>query len=104
MHKFLALMQQAFFAGDRDRSGFLDLNEIHIALGAALLQVPLPVVQSLFSKYNRNPRGLDFAQFLEIGCHIALSKSLFHWENTAQGGRGVITVDLNKFMEMTGRL
>jgi hypothetical protein len=40
MHKFLASLQAAFFAADRDRSGTIDAREIHNALAAAGFQVP----------------------------------------------------------------
>lgn len=50
MHKFLSIMQNAFFAGDRDRSGRLDAIEIHTALGVGQLTVALPAVQALYNK------------------------------------------------------
>jgi hypothetical protein len=53
LHKFLGLMQQAFFAGDRDRTGFLDCQEIFTALGVGQLIVSLPSVQALFQAYSK---------------------------------------------------
>merc|ERR1711991_93411 len=47
MHKFLSLMQHAFFSGDKDRSGRLDAREIHTALGVGQMQVPMQAVNVL---------------------------------------------------------
>jgi hypothetical protein len=41
------------------------------------MQVPFPVVQALFSKFNRDGFGLDFSNFLMLGSHIACAKSGF---------------------------
>ncbi len=57
MHKFLSIMQHAFFSGDRDRTGRLDAVEIHTALGVGQLQVAFPAVQALYNKYNRDGYG-----------------------------------------------
>ncbi len=59
-------MQHAFFAGDRDRSGRLDANEIHVALGVGQMQTPFPAVQVLFNKYNRDGFGCTFGDFLQV--------------------------------------
>ena len=104
LHKFLSLMQHSFFAGDTDRSGRLDAREIHTALGTSMMQVPMNVVQVLFNKFNKDGYGLSFPDFLLLGCHIASAKSAFAWEHQAQGNRGTITVDLNKFLELSGRV
>jgi Ca2+-binding EF-hand superfamily protein len=66
LHKFLSLMQHAFFSGDRDRSGRLDANEIHVALGVGQMATPFPVVQVLFNKYNRDGHGCTFGDFLQV--------------------------------------
>lgn len=47
MHKFLSLMQHAFFQGDTDRSGRLDAREIHTALGVGRMTVGMPAVNAL---------------------------------------------------------
>lgn len=103
MHKFLSLMQHAFFSADRDRSGRLDANEIHQAIGVGQMQVPMPVVQVLYNKYNRDGFGVGFGDFLQLVSHIASAKSAFAWEDQAQGGRGAVTIDAFKFIEMSGR-
>jgi hypothetical protein len=94
MHKFLASLQAAFFAADRDRSGTIDAMEIHNALAAAgfqvhhhrrfparllvdsypdpsslaiwFRQVSLPVVQTFMMIHNKTGYGVNFHQFLLI--------------------------------------
>ena len=102
MHKFLALMQGAFFAGDVNRSGRLDAREIHIALGVGRITVGFPAVQSLFTFYNKDGYGCQFSDFLKLCTHIARAKSVFEWEDVQR--RGVLTVDFDKFLQMTGGL
>ena len=103
MHKFLSLMQHAFFSADRDRSGRLDAQEIHQAVAVGQLQVPMPVITVLYNKFNRDGFGVSFGDFLQLVSHIASAKSAYSWEDKAQGGRGTITIDINKFIELSGR-
>ena len=104
LHKFLSLMQQAFFAGDTDRSGTLDAREIHHALQVGRMQVAFSAVQALYNKYNRDGRGVAFGDFLQLVAHIACAKSVFNWEDRAQGGRGTVNVTFDKFLEMSGNI
>ena len=100
MHKFLALMQQAFFAGDLKRSGRLDAREIHIALGVGAMTVSLPAVESLYTYYNKDGFGCSFPDFLKMVTHIARAKSVFEWEDT--GRTGTIAINFEKFLQMSG--
>ena len=104
MHKFMSLMQHAFFSADTDRSGRLDAREIHHALQVGRMTVGFPSVQSLFNKYNRDGYGIAFGDFLQLVAHIASAKSVFAWENQAQGKKGVVTLNFDKFLEMSGRV
>lgn len=104
MHKFLSIMQHAFFTGDRDRTGRLDAHEIHTALAVGQLTVAFPAVQALYNKYNRDGYGVAFGDFLQLCAHIAQAKSIYMWEMQAQGNRGTITVNWDRFVEMTGRI
>jgi len=66
MHKFLASLQAAFFAADRNRSGTIDAQEIHGALSSAGFQASLPVVQAFMSFHDKAGYGVNFHQFLMI--------------------------------------
>ncbi len=48
--------------------------------------------------------SVSFGDFLQMAAHIAQAKSLFTWENAAQGNRGTITVGWDRFVEMTARI
>ena len=104
MHKFLSLMQQAFFASDADKSGRLDAREIHHALGVGRMTVAFAAVNALYNRYNRDGFGVSFSDFLQLVAHIASAKSVFNHEDHVQGRRGQVTVDFNKFLEMSGNI
>jgi len=102
MHKFLALMQQAFFAGDIKRNGRLDAREIHIALGVGHMTISYPAIESLYNFYNKDGYGCTFQDFLKMCTHIARAKSVFEWEDV--GRTGTIAINFEKFLQMTGGL
>jgi len=102
MHKFLALMQQAFFAGDLKRNGRLDAREIHIALGVGHMTISYPAIESLYNFYNKDGYGCTFQDFLKMCTHIARAKSVFEWEDV--GKTGTIAINFEKFLQMTGGL
>ena len=78
--------------------GRIDAREIHQAVAAAQMQVPMPVITVLYNKFNRDGFGVTFGDFLQLVSHIASAKSAFTWEANAQGGRPTITIDVNKFI------
>lgn len=102
MHKFLASLQAAFFAADRDRSGTIDAREIHNALAAAGFQVSLPVVQTFMMVHNKTGYGVNFHQFLLICATIAQGRSLFQWRDPQRSGR--ITVTLDQLLELVAQM
>jgi len=102
MHKFLAVMQQAFFAGDIKRNGKLDSREIHIALGVGQMTISYPAVESLYTYFNKDGYGCSFPDFLRMCTHIARAKSVFEWEDTNR--TGTIAINFEKFLQMTGGL
>jgi len=102
MHKFLASLQAAFFAADRDRSGTIDAREIYNALAGAGFQVSLPVVQSFMMVHNKTGYGVNFHQFLLICATIAQGRSLFQWRDTQRSGR--ITVTLDQLLELVAQM
>lgn len=62
-------MQGAFYAADRDRSGYLDAQEIYNALATAGFLCSLPTVQTISAKYA-TPQGIPLAGFLQIVAHL----------------------------------
>jgi len=101
LHKFLASLQTAFFAGDRDRSGRLDAREIHIALNSCGFNASLPAVTGLTTRYNRG-YGLGFQEFLLVCSTIAQARSLFDWKDPQRTGR--ITITLDQLLELVGQM
>lgn len=45
LHQFLNAMQNAFFAADRDRSGYIDANEMFAAVSGAGFQLSFNTIQ-----------------------------------------------------------
>jgi len=98
LHAFLNKMQADFFQADRDRSGFLDANEIFGALQSAGFQLSLPTVQTLCNRFDPAPpgqpkRGLPFENFLQVVAHLAAVRSIFEWNDPQRTGRVNLTYD-----------
>jgi len=102
MHKFLSTLQTSFFASDTDRSGRIDAREIHAALAKTGLQVGLPAVQCLMTKYDKSGYGLIFQDFLLLCATIAQGRSLFQWRDTSRTGQ--ISINLDQLLELVGQM
>jgi len=98
LHQFLNKMQSDFFQADRDRSGFLDPNEIFGALQNAGFQLSLPTVQAICNKFDTTPPGqpklgLAFENFLQVVAHLAAVRSIFEWNDVQKNGRVTFSYD-----------
>jgi len=100
MHKLIISLQQAFVASDVDRNGRLDHREIHSALGRAGFNLPMPVVQGLFARFDAAKQNvLTFEGFLGIGAHLAHLKSIFEHNDKARSGQ--VTLDYAALVQIT---
>jgi len=102
LHKFMMVLQNAFFAGDRDRSGRLDSREIHVALGVAGFQLSLNTVQALTRKYDTTGYGITFPDFLMVCATVAQARSLFEAKDTRRTGQ--LSFSLDQLLELVGLL
>jgi len=116
LHQFLNTMQNAFFSADRDRSGYIDANEMFAAMQAASFQLSLPTIQglplllsslllssllclcrcrplALSHKFSIPGRGIDFPNFLFMAAHLAHLRSIFEWNDLDRDGRITLTYD-----------
>jgi len=93
LHQFLNAMQTAFFGADRDRSGFIDANEMFAAVSGAGFQLSLPTIQALAAKFAIPGRGVDFPNYLFMCAHLAHLRSIFEWNDTDRDGRVTLTYD-----------
>lgn len=87
LHKFLTVLQNAWFQADRDRSGRLDANEIQTALGVAGFQLSVPTVKSLMFNYDKTGYGLTFPDFLMVCATAAQVKSVFELKDSNKSGQ-----------------
>jgi len=102
LHKFMMVLQNAFFAGDRDRSGRLDGREIHVALGVAGFQLSFNTVQALMRKYDTSGYGITFPDFLLLCATVAQGRSLFELKDTRRTGQ--LSFNLDQLLELVGLL
>lgn len=93
LSQYLMNMFNAFMAADRDRSGFLDANEIHGALVAAGFQLSLPSVQAVAKKFSVPNRGVDISNYLFICAHLGHMRSIFEFNDQRHEGRVTLTYD-----------
>jgi len=103
LHSFLTAMKSAFSQADRDKSGFLDSNEIHQALSGAGFQLTLPTVKTLVTKFDQSGRQqLDFERFLSMTAHLSHVRSLFAWNDPHKQGN--VTFNFDSLAHLTTEL
>jgi len=102
LHKFLTVLQNAWFQADRDRSGRLDANEIQGALGAAGFQLSVPTVKTLMWTYDKTGYGLTFNDFLLLTSTAAHVKTLFEQKDTNRSGQ--LHLNYEQTVELAGLL
>jgi len=101
LHKFLTVLQGAWFQADRDRSGRLDSNEVTTAIATAGFKLSATTVKSLVSNYDKTGQyGITFEQFLMICATAAHVKTLFEIKDPA--GKGSLTVNYEELVDIAG--
>ncbi|KAM9978991.1 hypothetical protein ACTFIZ_000331 [Dictyostelium cf. discoideum] len=86
LHQFINNLYRCFVANDRNFSGTIDANEIYNALITSGFQLPFPTVNYLFLKLSPSGYGLLFTQFLNLCATVALTRSLFEWNDPMRTG------------------
>jgi len=92
LYQFMNQMQTAFYAADKDRSGFLDSGEIHSALQNGGFQLGLGTVQEVCKKFDKG-QGISLENFLLICAHLATVRSIFEWNDPQKTGKITLTYD-----------
>eukprot|EP01125_Pyxidicula_operculata_P004390 TRINITY_DN1671_c0_g1_i4.p1 TRINITY_DN1671_c0_g1~~TRINITY_DN1671_c0_g1_i4.p1 ORF type:complete len:309 (-),score=113.63 TRINITY_DN1671_c0_g1_i4:73-999(-) len=95
LHKFLNIMQAAFFRADADRSGTIGANELYQALSSAGFQLSQQTVTAVTKKFDTTGRGLDFPTFLFVCGHLAHIRSIFEWNDQQRTNQ--ITLNFDQF-------
>lgn len=93
LHAFLRNMQAIFVAADRDRSGFLDAQEIFNALTQSGFQLSYPTVQAICAKYDTMKKGVSLDGFLQVSAHLASVRTIFEWNDQARTGKVNLSYD-----------
>jgi len=87
LHKFLNVLQNAWFQSDRDRSGRLNFTEVQQALGMAGFQLSPPTVKSLMFNFDKTGYGILFPDFLIICAICAQVKTAFEVKDSGKSGQ-----------------
>lgn len=100
MHKYLQAMRESFMFYDRDRSGTLDVNELHQALTRAGYQISQHALYSALPKFDKQRRGsLTFDQYLDVCIYLGNLRKLFHFYDPQH--RGAITLTFDQLVAST---
>jgi len=100
LHKFVSQMQQAFYAADANRNGFLDYREIYTALSGAGFLVSQQTVQSICQKLDKDRRGgVGLNDFILICAHLATVRSIFEWNDPNR--KGSVTFNFDQLSHVT---
>jgi len=86
-------MFNAFSTADRDRSGFIDAQEIQQAMTGAGFQLSLNTIQALTQKFATPGRGVDISNYLFICAHLGHLRSIFEWNDSDRDGKVTLTYD-----------
>merc|ERR1712137_1417555 len=107
LHKFITTLQQGFLAADRDRSGKLDLNEVHqvfVNMGPQGFPFSQNTIQMIFNRFehkgftNRGG-GLDFETFLQMSAYLNQVRATFAAHDTDRDGW--IRINLETLVQMS---
>jgi len=101
LNQFIAKMQAAFYAADRDRSGYLDYREIYNALAGAGFSCSVNTVQSISKKYD-NGYGVSISGFVAVCAHLAAVRTIFEFNDTSK--TGYITLNYDQLANITMHL
>jgi len=93
LNQYLMNMFNAFSNADRDRSGFIDANEIHQAVSAAGFQLSIGTIQALTQKFSTPGRGVDISNFIFICSHLGHLRSIFEFNDSDRDGKVTLTYD-----------
>jgi Ca2+-binding EF-hand superfamily protein len=93
LNQYLMNMFNAFSNADRDRSGFVDAQEIHQAMAGAGFQLSIGSITALVTKFSTPGRGVDIANFLFICAHLGHLRSIFEWNDSDRDGKVTLTYD-----------
>jgi len=107
LHKFITSLQQSFAAADSDRSGKLDLREVHqvfMGLSHGGFQFSQNTIQQLYNRFehkgfSNRTGGLDFETFLQMSAYLNQVRATFASHDTDRDGW--IRINLETLVQMS---
>ena len=94
MHKYLQAMRESFMFFDTDRSGTLDVNELHQALTRAGYQLSQHALYAALPKFDKQRKGsLTFDQYLDLCIYLGNVQKLFQFYDARRQGYIALTFD-----------
>lgn len=94
VHKFLEQMRGSFAFFDADRSGTLDLNELHQALTRSGYQISMPSFYAFCPKFDTQKIGrVTFDQYLEMCIWLGNMQKLWQFYDPQRRGSIQLTFD-----------
>ena len=105
LHKFIAQMQAAFYAHDTDRSGSLDIREVHQSLVQAGFNFSQNTIQMIYQRFDKKKsfgsrnQGLDFETYIQMCAYLGQVRTAFVMQDTDRDGW--IRVNLENLVQMS---
>eukprot|EP00708_Paratrimastix_pyriformis_P004418 GAFH01003296.1.p1 GENE.GAFH01003296.1~~GAFH01003296.1.p1 ORF type:complete len:266 (-),score=56.82 GAFH01003296.1:167-856(-) len=91
--RFIQSAQRSFTAFDRDGSGRLDLREVHQGITQTGFSVSEQAIVQVMKVFDREQRGLDYGQFLELCVFMGLARSVFGFFDGQRTGQVLLNFD-----------
>jgi len=93
LHQFLATLQAGFYGTDRSRTA-IPAAEVGTVLQRAGFSLAPTAAQTVVTKFDVGRRGaLSWEEFLALGAHLALVRSIFEWSDTDRDGKSTFTYE-----------
>jgi len=96
-------MRYGFEMVDKDRSGFLNFQEVHMALTQSGYCVGFQALQQLMTTFDRKKLGqLSMDDYIELSVFLGVSRNVFQFNDMYKTGQ--ITLNFEQFLRVSAQL
>jgi len=96
-------MRYGFEMVDKDRSGFLNFQEVHMAVSQSGYFISFPVLQQLMITFDRKKLGqLSLDDYIELSVFLGVARNVFQFNDMYKTGQ--ITLNFEQFVRVASQL